>query len=94
MWTDICKIFMEEPITIKNAYTFKLKDIAKSFYEHKLIKTIWPKNGISSGLGAMMASIDYYNNKNKKIINNIIKYNEIDCKVMAEIIEYLRIYHI
>jgi hypothetical protein len=109
MWTDMSRIFTIEPIVVKSSFCFKLKDIAKNMYAHKLIKSTWPDSGISNGLTAMIEAIDYYRNitpladskktlnKNKKyklVMENIIKYNEIDCKVMWEILGYLYAHHI
>lgn len=95
VWIDLCKIFQNEPIVVKGATRFKLKDIAKNMYKHKFIKTVWDSDGISDGLQAMLDAIKYYKNSNTetKIMDEIIKYNEIDCKVMWEIVNYLRSNH-
>ena len=42
LWIDLCKIFIEEPIVVKGAMTFKLKDIArmnKAEFVHLQLKT-------------------------------------------------------
>ena len=42
----------------------------------------------------LFACIYYQNlNKNKKINNNIINYNEIGCKIIAEIVKFLIKYY-
>lgn len=98
-WIDLCKVFTTEPITIKGAYRFKLKEIGRAMYNHGMIPTLWDDNGPSEGLSAMIGAMDYYENKkrgidNVDIINSIIKYNEIDCKVVLDIVKYLRTHHL
>lgn len=96
VWIDMCKIFQNEPIVVKGSLRFKLKDIAKSMHSHGLIKTVWDTTGISDGLSAMIDAIEYYkllengSDNNSDTMNQIEKYNEIDCKVIWEIVEYLR----
>lgn len=101
VWVDMYDIFMKEPITVKGSLSFKLKEIAKAFYDHGFIKTYWNNQGPSDGLGAMMMAIKYYKNKTNQLnqpnqpdlnilIKSIIEYNEVDCKVIWEIVDYLR----
>lgn len=94
LWIDLCKIFQDEPITIKGVLRFKLKDIAKAMHNYGMINTTWDLD-ITDGLSAMIDAITYYENldndkDNITTINNIQKYNEVDCKVIWEIITYLR----
>ena len=96
LWIDMCKIFETTPIVIKGAFRFKLKHIAKAFYNQGFIKTHWKDNHITDGLSAMLNSIEIYKNNNivkQHNIITIIEYNEIDCKVIWEIVNYLRQYH-
>ena len=101
-WTDLMIIFQQEPIVIKDCYNFKLKHVTNAFYEHGFIETIWDKNDCSSGLGAIMSGLkcekesQKYNIKieDTSIIEGVKKYNEVDCKVMWEMIEYLRKHNI
>ncbi len=91
----MCKIFQEEPIVIKGAYRFKLKHIANAFHDNGFIKTKWDENDMCDGLSAMFESIYIYRNGSatNDNFNDIIKYNEIDCRVIWEIVEYLRLKH-
>lgn len=102
-WFNLLNIFYNEPIVVKGCLSYGLKYIAKSFYDHGFIKTTWDKdsscsNGLGASLGAFRVSKDCLDNsisiKNTNIIKNIIKYNEVDCKVLEEIINYLRNNHI
>lgn len=93
VWVDMYKIFVNEPITVKGSLSFKLKDVIKSMNNLGIIKTSWRDDGPNDGLGAMMFAIKYYQDINKKDDGNlksIIDYNEVDCKVLYEMIEYLR----
>lgn len=90
---DVCSIFQKEPIIIKGMKNFGLKNVANAMYKNKLIKSYWNVT-INDGLSAMYNAIQYYRNneslKNKLIIEEIIKYNYFDCKIVYEIICYLR----
>lgn len=89
---DLYELFIENNIVVKNALNFSLKTISRALYDNNLIKTCWDKDNIcSNGLNAMYLAYDFYKNtKDKNIMDSIIKYNEIDCKVMYEILKYIR----
>jgi len=98
-WIDLCDIFIKEPIVINGLTNFKLKDVAKVMKSHGMIETEWDSSSlISDGLNAMIMAGRYYIKKrlqqltvnDKKIFQEIIKYNEVDCKVMFDIVNYLR----
>jgi len=96
---DLYQVFLDEPIVIKGALSYSLKAITKALYNNKLINTIWDgKNQCANGLNAMLLAFDIYS-KFKKVTNKITsireieQYNEIDCKCLWEIINYLRKNH-
>jgi len=94
-WVDMCDIFTSEPIVVKGALCFKLKEIGNAMYTNGLIGTYWDKGEVSDGLNAMNEGIKYYNKQNKtehdkNTFRNIIKYNKIDCKVVWDITKCLR----
>lgn len=92
-WVDMCSVFTSNPIVVKGALTFKLKDIAKALHRASLIETSWSDDKMSDGMMAMTAAIDYYfSDKNKDVMRSIERYNMIDCKVIWEIVECLRSY--
>jgi len=94
LWIDLYKIFTTEPIVVKGAYRFKLKDIAKNMYKHNMIHSTWNDHGITNGLYAMIDAINYYKTKeNNETMKYMEEYNEIDCKVMWEMTDYLRNNH-
>lgn len=96
-WTDILKIFHEEPIIIKGAFDFSLKSIGKALYQHQLIDVYWDSSlDIENGLDAMYYAYKVYKRDDltkKEIMKkmcNIQKYNEVDCKIMWSILNVLR----
>ena len=93
-------VFKKEPITIKGALNFGLKSVAKALYHNKMIEVIWDnENPCSNGLSAMVLAWKTYQRNilsdvhESPVIQDIIKYNEIDCRVLWEIINYLRQNH-
>lgn len=92
LWVDMCKIFTLEPIVVKGAFNFKLKEIAINMSKQKLIDIEWPVGGPNNGLDAMMDAVKYYNSSNRKnnIIISIEEYNKIDCMAVWKIVDYLR----
>ncbi len=91
---DLYKLFVNNNIVVKGALNFSLKTIANAMYNNNMIKTTWSKSDCNNGLQAMMLAYNIYNErgsiKNNKTMTDISKYNEIDCKVMFDILTYLR----
>ena len=93
---DLYKLFLDNNVVVKSALNFSLKTIANAMYKNKLINTSWDSSSIcSNGLEAMFLAYNLYKNNdfidnNNNIMKEIIKYNIIDCKVMWEILSYLR----
>ena len=92
-WIDMCNIFKSEPIVIKDCFNFGLKNIANAMYKHKLISTRLDSE-CSNGLVASVNAWNVYQQHpepiKSEIMKDIIKYNEFDCKVLWDIIKYLR----
>ena len=91
-WCDLCELFKIEPIVIKNATNFKLKTIASAMYQHGMIRTKYNDDGIKDGRLAAFMATEYYKIQNSDNMAEIISYNEIDCKVMWDILKFLRKY--
>ena len=99
-WFDFLPVVKDQPFVVKGAFGFGLKAIAKNLYKHKLIETSWG-DGPTDGLGAMVGA--WYCNKENKVTGKsmrgmrymaeIEEYNIVDCKVMWELINYLREHH-
>ena len=91
---DLLEHFRLEPIIVKGVFKFSLKTIGKALFNHNLIQTTWD-NQNDNGLDAMIKFKEICI-KNKKIpikryvkIKEIVEYNQIDCKVLKEIHEFL-----
>jgi len=101
-WIDLMKKFINIPINIQNNYSYGIKQIANVMYNHGFITTKW-NNSTINGLDAIVVSwfahIELEKNNITKIsdykdMNEIIKYNEIDCKAIWDILRYIRLNHI
>lgn len=97
-WLDFLEVVREEPICVKGSLTFSLKDFAKAMFQLNLIQTVWENGEISNGLEAMYKAWKIYHKtvktpEDKLTMEMIKKYNEIDCKVIYEIVNYLRENH-
>ena len=100
-WFDFLRrVIHEEPVVVRGALAFGLKAVAKAMHGHGLIDTIWG-DGPTDGLGAMVGA--WWCQEEAKrlgvpmgqidLIQETLRYNEVDCKVMMEIVRYLRRYH-
>ena len=92
-WVDLYKFFLEIPISIRGSFRYGLKDIATSLHAMKYIQTIW--KGSMDGLSVTIAVKKIELSENKRLIEepimtNIIDYNEVDCKVLWEILHFVR----
>jgi putative phage-type endonuclease len=90
-WCDMLKMFKFESIICRGMLNFSLKSVVKAFCDNMFIETNYSSD-VSNGLQAMVAAYECYENENANsyVMKNIQDYNEVDCKVMLEIIEYLR----
>ena len=100
-WFDFLNhVVKVEPVIVRDSFNFGLKSIAKAMHNNQIINTVW-KDGPVDGLGAMVGAW-WCNNKIKssdevlldiELMQQIASYNEVDCKVMMEIVTYLREHH-
>ena len=91
VFSDLYKIFIETPIIIQGCLNFKLKEIGDAMFKHNMI-SLQNNSNTTNGLNAMINAARLYseNNINSPIMNDIKKYNEFDCRLLEEIITYLR----
>lgn len=95
-WFDLMEVFKHPtyPITIKNCFSFSLKEITKAMYSYKMIDLMW--SDLDDGLLSAFIAKDIYKNLNSGInlnnnnMQNIIEYNYIDCKALYLILIYIR----
>jgi putative phage-type endonuclease len=90
---DLLEIFKSNCILIKNnIYGFGLKNYVKSMYDHGMITSNY-KSGCDSGDKSIISALNYYNNNDIDEYWSLIKYNNIDCTIMYEILTYIRNYY-
>jgi len=97
-WVDLLnRVAREEPVTVRGAFGFGLKPIAKAMKQHGLIETTWG-DGPTDGLGAMVgawsceeeAATQGVSMATLPLMQEIATYNEVDCRVMMELLCYFR----
>jgi hypothetical protein len=97
-WFDVLQcVIRAEPVSVTGAFNFGLKAIAKAMHDAGFIQTTW-KDGPTDGLGAMTATWSAAREavarglplSQHELIVEIGHYNEVDCRVMAEVLQWLR----
>ena len=95
-WADLCQLFRTEPIVVKGSLKFGLKDVAKAMRSHGMITTSLDSE-CDSGMLAQTRAWDTYKTDDdpasSKTMADIVKYNQFDCQVLADMLSYLRIHH-
>lgn len=92
---DLCKCFRDAGLILPGQLGYGLKNVAKTMHRLGLIKTIWDESvDVASGLNATIEAMKTYKHRDpefrKQYFRNLIDYNYVDCKVMEEILEYVR----
>jgi len=97
-WFDLLhEVVQAEPLVVRGAFSFSLKPIARSLHALGHIPTHWGE-GLADGAGAMAGAWNAAIEAKRKgvtlgeteVMSEIARYNEVDCRVMAEILDYLR----
>ena len=100
-WYDLLRdVIQAEPVVVRGAFSFSLKQIARSMRRNGLIATDWG-DGLADGAGAMAGAWNAAVEAKRRgvalgdtdTMREIARYNEVDCRVMAEILEHLRAEH-
>ena len=98
LWFDLLhEVVQAEPLVVRGAFSFSLKPIARSLHALGHIQTHWSE-GLADGAGAMVGAWNAAAEAKRKgvtlgateVMGEIARYNEVDCRVMAEILDYLR----
>jgi hypothetical protein len=97
-WYDFLnRVMKPEPVVVREAMAFGLKAVAKAMHSQGLIETVWG-DSVVDGMGAMVGAWRCAEQAKEggctlsaiPLMGEIRAYNEVDCKVMMEIIRYLR----
>ena len=97
LWDNVVK---KEPVVVRGALNFSLKSFARAMHRHGLIDTSWGGSQVD-GLGAMVGAWACRDEARERrvpltdidLLQEIARYNEVDCKVMMEIMGHLRRNH-
>jgi len=89
-----------EPMVVRGAFSFGLKSIARAMRANGLIQTDWG-DGLADGAGAMAGAWNAAVEAKRRgvalgdtdTMREVARYNEVDCRVMAEILDHLRREH-
>ena len=100
-WFDLWDmVFRAEPVVVRGSLSFGLKAVARAMHGHGLIETSWGDSKVD-GLGAMVgawrcdaeARESGGSMLDTALMREIVAYNEVDCRVMWEILGHLRAHH-
>jgi hypothetical protein len=100
-WYDLLeRIVHPAPVVVRGARGFGLKAVARAMRSHGLITTDWG-DGLADGTGAMagawgaavLAAQERTDLAAVELMKEVGHYNEIDCRVMAEVLDHLRRSH-
>jgi hypothetical protein len=100
-WYDLLeRIVHAAPVVVRGARSFGLKAVARAMKSHGLIETEWG-DGLADGTGAMagawaaadIAAKNAADLGKVELMRDVSRYNEIDCRVMAEVLDHLRREH-
>jgi uncharacterized protein YprB with RNaseH-like and TPR domain len=89
-WVDLYKVFFENNICVKGCKNFKLKSYIYALLSLGKIKINLPPEECSNGINALLLGSEYYENKNKDILQPILVYNEFDCKSLEVLLDFIR----
>ena len=92
-WYNMPDIFISNNLAIKGAYDYKLKNIATAMKSNNMIKTNLEAdctNGAMAMIRAWQCYQKYQVPTSAPIMKDIARYNHYDCKVMYDIMMYLR----
>ena len=100
-WFDfLARVVREEPVVVRGAHGFGLKAVANAMCDLELIETRWdegPVDGLGAMVGAWRCEREAARGGVRLIDTDLMKgirrYNEVDCKVMMELVRHLRRHH-
>lgn len=101
-WYDfLTRVARAEPVAVRGALNFSLKSVARAMRRHGLVETEWDDSNPVDGLGAMVGAWRCDAEARRSdipmgalpLMEDIGKYNEVDCKAIMEIVRYLRANH-
>ncbi|MGH2408206.1 MAG: hypothetical protein ACRDF7_09035 [Candidatus Limnocylindrales bacterium] len=97
-WFDfLTEVVRPVPVTVRGAFDFSLKSLARAMHANRLIETTWgdgPADGMGAMVGAWWCDAEGARSdgsmRDFALMAEIERYNEVDCRVMAELVAWLR----
>ena len=97
-WLDfLSETVRKGPLVVHGAFSFGLKGIAKGMHAAGLIETTWgdgPTDGLGAMIGAWWCDAEAARIGGRmldlELMKEIARYNEVDCRSMAEVVQWLR----
>jgi len=88
-WFDLAITFKKEGLVFPGMDSFKLKSVVGSMHALNLIKTKYDPSSLScmNGVAASSYGLAYYDGVYDSM-EDIVRYNEIDCQVLSDIVGY------
>ena len=100
-WFDLhARVFRKEPVTVRGAAGKGLKSVARALHAEGRIASSWSNSkvdGLGAMVGAWWCAAEARRRgillKELELMKEIRDYNEVDCRVMQETLQYLRTRH-
>lgn len=96
-WDVLERLIHPDPVAVRGAFGWGLKSLARAMHAEGLIETTWgdgPADGLGALAGAFAADAEAAARGCRldqvDLIGEIARYNEVDCRTMAEIVRWLR----
>ena len=92
-WFDLFDFFKKEQVCIRGCFSYSLKDIVRSLKKLNLISLEWNTQTVSGEDAMIQAYNEFSRGKtvsNSYILQDISNYNQTDCIVLLEILNFLR----
>jgi hypothetical protein len=88
IWYNLHRVFLEQPIAIKNCFDYSLKSVVPALHDGGLIEHTWETS--MTGKDSTGVALKHYKSKNSCEWEEFKKYNQTDCRVLYDIINLLR----
>jgi uncharacterized protein len=92
-WVDLYEVFLDGPIALPGAWTYKLKHVTKALADlYPELELTWPGN-LDQGLRAMVMGWSAYQTPNpleSREMMTLTEYLEADCKALWGILKWMR----
>jgi len=89
-WFDLYKYFRDNVITVKGAFSHSLKSIGRGMFVNKLINTFWDESSLKDNKIGILAYNKYIRKNDTGEFDDVVKYNEVDCEIMYDILNVIR----